>query len=129
MPIKKENYSKYPGGSPNSKEWKALRSRILERELHLCRLCHVGNGWHVWRDESGKWFLFGDPNAPERKPGRQPIRIVLTIAHLNQDPSDNRDVNLAALCQRCHNIIDQPHRTKNAAKTRRSKNPTVDIFD
>ena len=46
-----------------------------------------------------------------------PVKVVLTIAHLNQDPSDNRKENLRALCQRCHNVLDLPWRMKNAAMT------------
>jgi hypothetical protein len=34
---------------------------------------------------------------------------VLTTAHLNHDPSDNREENLAALCQRCHLAHDLQH--------------------
>ena len=29
-------------------------------------------------------------------------KVILTVAHLNHDISDNRPENLMALCQRCH---------------------------
>jgi hypothetical protein len=29
-------------------------------------------------------------------------RVILTTAHLNHNPADNRDENLKALCQKCH---------------------------
>jgi 5-methylcytosine-specific restriction endonuclease McrA len=38
--------------------------------------------------------------------------IVLTVAHLNHDPRDNRPENLQALCQRCHNRHDRAHRAE-----------------
>lgn len=38
------------------------------------------------------------------------IRIVLTVAHINHDPTDNCPENLKALCQRCHNRLDAQHR-------------------
>jgi len=41
------------------------------------------------------------------------VKIVLTIAHMNHDTADNRDENLKALCQRCHNRYDMPNRVKN----------------
>jgi tRNA(Ile)-lysidine synthase TilS/MesJ len=49
------------------------------------------------------------------------IKIVLTIAHIDHDTTNNADDNLAALCQRCHNRHDAPHRTVNAARTRERK--------
>lgn len=52
--------------------------------------------------------------------GRRWVVIVLTVAHVeNPDPSDCRDENLAALCQRCHNRHDLPMRGANAHETRR----------
>lgn len=36
--------------------------------------------------------------------------IVLTVAHLDQDPTNNSSRNLAALCQRCHFVWDQNHK-------------------
>lgn len=36
-------------------------------------------------------------------------RVVLTVAHLDQDPGNNDRANLAALCQRCHFAHDRPH--------------------
>lgn len=44
-------------------------------------------------------------------------KIVLTIAHLNQNTKDNRRKNLKALCQRCHNRLDMPYRIKHRSKT------------
>jgi nitrate/TMAO reductase-like tetraheme cytochrome c subunit len=48
-------------------------------------------------------------------------KVVLTIAHLNHDPSDNRDENLAALCQWCHNHHDVDFRQANARETRMTR--------
>lgn len=105
MPIKAENRALYPGGSPTSPEWKALRERILQRERSCCKFCYILNG----TTRSGS-------------------KIVLTIAHLDQDPTNNADENLAALCQRCHNRHDAPHRAKNASKTRHAKKSDGDLF-
>lgn len=79
------DYKKYP------KDWKEIRQRILARDGNLCKFCHAENGCPHWFTRS---------------------RVVLTIAHLNHDITDNRDYNLAALCQRCHNILDMPFRNK-----------------
>ena len=56
-------------------------------------------------------FFADDLNST--KPGVKRIVIVLTIAHLNHDIADNREDNLKALCQRCHNVMDAPYRAKN----------------
>lgn len=45
----------------------------------------------------------------------------MTIAHLDQDSSHNEYSNLAALCQRCHNRYDMPHRIRNRAANARRK--------
>jgi hypothetical protein len=42
---------------------------------------------------------------------------VLTVAHLNHDPQDNRDENLKAMCQRCHLRYDRDLHAENRAKT------------
>lgn len=34
--------------------------------------------------------------------GRVPWKVILTVAHLNHDPRDNRPRNLACLCASCH---------------------------
>ena len=41
------------------------------------------------------------------------IVVVITIAHLNHDVTDNRPENLAALCQKCHNVHDITFRKRN----------------
>jgi hypothetical protein len=84
MPIKRENHHLYPGGSPHSKEWKALRGVILDRANHCCEGC-------------------GAPNyAPHPITGS---RVVLTIAHLDHDPTNSDDANLGCIQQRCGNIL------------------------
>jgi hypothetical protein len=43
---------------------------------------------------------------------------VLTVAHLNQDPSDNDPTNLRALCAPCHLRHDAPYRSANGQAKR-----------
>lgn len=47
--------------------------------------------------------------------------VVLTVAHLNQNPKDNRRSNLKAMCQACHLRYDRFQHARNAAITRKSK--------
>ena len=56
-------------------------------------------------------------------------RVVLTIAHMDHDESHADPARCRALCQRCHNQWDAPHRRENAAKTRRRNSPQFDLVD
>lgn len=97
MPIRPENRGRYLP----PKEWKALRLRTLARSGNACE---------------------GTPQYPDcRAPNyaahpETGSRVVLTIAHMDQQPENNDDANLRALCQRCHNAWDAPHRALNRKK-------------
>lgn len=114
MPINPQNMKKYPGGSTNSKEWKAIRADIIDRAEHACE------GSPHWPDCRAVNY--------EAHPSTG-SKVVLTIAHLDHDPSNNDYANLKAWCQRCHNKYDQPHRQANAARTRRAKMAQIDLVD
>lgn len=126
MPIKPENKARYPA------DWQAIRARVIKRANDCCELCFIENAKTYWRNaETGeawsRWEIVRhnfDPDSPP--PWLRPVRIVLTVAHINQQPEDNRDVNLRALCQRCHNLIDLPYRVLNAAATRDARKLTLD---
>src|SRR6188768_3374798 len=114
MPIKPENLARYP------RDWKLIRARILERARHRCEFCEVPD--RAWRNNVIDTFTI-DTSIAElwHRLGESVTRIVLTIAHLDHTPENCADDNLRALCQRCHNRYDRPHRNKNAAATRREK--------
>jgi 5-methylcytosine-specific restriction endonuclease McrA len=44
---------------------------------------------------------------------------MLTVAHLNHDPADNRLKNLQALCQRCHLKHDEKHHARRESKAKK----------
>jgi len=50
--------------------------------------------------------------------------VVLTVAHLDHDPTNSTADNLAALCQRCHNRYDAPMR----ARGRRERAGQLTLF-
>ena len=88
MPIRPENRSRYP------KDWK-LRSRFVRfiRARNRCEWCAAFN--HTPHPETGS-------------------RVVLTTAHIyDHRPEAASLLNLAALCQRCHNQHDAPLRRRN----------------
>ena len=114
LPISSDKMRRYPGGSIHSREWKAFRTFILFRAANRCE----GTPQH--------------PNCRARNGAPHPEtggRVVLTIAHMDHDESHADQARCRALCQRCHNKWDAPHRRKNAAKTRRAKSPQIDIED
>ena len=94
MPISQDRLHLYPGGSLRSPEWLAIRARIMRR---------------------AGWCCEGTPAHPDcrvRDGLRHPetgSRVVLTVAHMDQDPTHNHDSNLRALCQRCHLGLDRRH--------------------
>ncbi len=103
------NYKNYPP------DWKDIRARILARAHDKCELCGVINhAWvvrwkHVWKG----WSYCQQSDADVFDGIGKVVKIVLTIAHIDQDTKNNEPWNLLALCQRCHNKIDLPHRIKN----------------
>jgi hypothetical protein len=99
MPIRKELYPA---------NWNDISLRIRTRAGWKCEWCDAENG---------------KPNPATGS------KVVLTVAHLNHDPGDCADSNLASLCQRCHLTYDTEHHRKNAAATRRRKMNTGDLFD
>lgn len=113
MPL---DYSDYPAN------WPAIRLTILERDGHRCKFCGVANHVYGWRDAKGGFHPW-----PDEKPAGGWIAadrlftIVLTVAHLDHDLTNNDFANLAALCQRCHLLHDLPQHVRNAAATRRRK--------
>lgn len=95
MPILPENKKRYPS------DWKSIRNRILDRSRKAVMIDGV-----FTTTPCCEWC-----RAINHQP--HPVtgaKVVLTIAHLNHVPSDCRDENLAALCQKCHNNYDAPSR-------------------
>ena len=134
MPI---DYKQYP------ENWKSeIRPRILERANNKCEFCRVENhsaifrgtinGKEVYQNDKADVFnaenseymftdYYAEIEAPET---RKAIKVVLTVAHLDHDTTNNDDSNLKALCQRCHNRYDMKQRAHN----RKSKPNQTELF-
>jgi 5-methylcytosine-specific restriction endonuclease McrA len=83
MPISPERQKLYPSN------WAAISLLTRQRAGWRCELC----------------------SARQRQPHpRTGGFVILMVHHINGDPRDNRRLNLIALCQRCHNRLDQPYR-------------------
>lgn len=94
MPIKLENKKLYPD------DWDEIRERIRNRADDKCEWCGVVN--HSLINKFSRECCIRDEDDV--------IRVVCTIAHLDHDPENNTDNNLAFLCQKCHNSYDRKHR-------------------
>ena len=129
MPIKPENRSLYP------KDWKQISASIRERAEHKCEFCGVKNYERGARDRNGKWHSTNEIDSMNSSVGEQLfgdfpkiIKIVLTVAHLDHDPTNCDPNNLRALCQKCHLSYDAEHHRKNSAETRERKLNIGNLF-
>lgn len=115
-PISPERQALYPA------DWPEISARIRERAGDRCEWCGATNGAVGYRDQAG---VFHELDAFEAEgavlDGQHVITIVLTVAHLDHNPANCDDNNLAALCQRCHLRYDAREHARHAAETRRRR--------
>lgn len=93
MPIKKEMRARYP------RDWH-LRSKFVRfvRGKGRCEWCDAVHG--QLHPETG-------------------ARVILTAAHVyDESPEAASLLNLAGLCQRCHNRLDAPRRARRRRENR-----------
>lgn len=93
MPILPENKKRYP------KNWKQIRADILKRANNCCEFCGIEN------------YTINKNGA----------KVILTIAHLDHAPENCDYENLRALCQKCHNTYDAPHRAETRKRNKELK--------
>lgn len=119
MPI---NYKEY------HPKWKLI-SRLIRyrRANNRCERCDIPNGEIIKRLKDGthrqpnsvEWDMINSrirnkqSNLAESLKHHGFTRIVLTVAHLDHDKTNNRFHNLAALCQKCHLTQDIKQHTDN----------------
>ena len=138
MPIRPENKTLYPP------DWPEISRRIrVERAGNKCERCKAPNGVTIARGcshDAGTYMLddsrtfdaetgeyLGLRRGSEYEAGGF-TRIVLTVAHLDHDPTNNADDNLAALCQMHHLAHDRADNlAKRRARREAAKGPT--LFD
>lgn len=131
MPIKPENKARYPDN------WKAISIDIrTNRANNRCEVCGVQN-YSV-----GHW-IYGEFKTVDQiiealnEKGidltmsipleAKPIRIILTVAHLDHQPENCDYSNLKAMCQRCHNNYDSKHRSQTRKRTRNKGQASINF--
>lgn len=111
MPIKPENKHLYPGN------WNEIRERIRTRAMDKCEWCGVVN--HSWINKYTREICLQDEENA--------VRVICTTAHLDHNPENNSDDNLAFLCQKCHNNYDAPHRKQTRKNSKLTGQLTLNI--
>ena len=102
MPIRPENLARYP------KSWPVISYCIrADRARWRCEWC-------------GALHKYPHPVTGSR--------VILTVAHLDHQPENNKPDNLAALCQRCHNRYDAPHRRASLKRRRDQESGQKQLF-
>lgn len=140
------DYSKYP------KDWKAIRTEVLERAEHRCEQCKALHKDWVWRGSTDGRPIYQTADMVVRCAdtgehvadtcldlhdvtglnGDKLTRIVLTISHTDHDLTNNGEPgnrpNLRALCQRCHLKHDAHLHKANARTTNERKKGLQSLF-
>lgn len=125
MPIRPEMKARYP------QDWK-LRSRFVRfvRARGRCEKCGVSHG--SIRDKEHPEIVFTEADGLACESwfaGRESMssKVVLTTAHIyDERPEAAGLLNLAALCQRCHNRHDMKSRRQGTQE--RKHNGQMDLF-
>lgn len=129
------NMNKYPP------DWKEKRERILKRAKNCCENCGLKNKANVWsiklynegcRVWVEKWDEamikamssgWGSIIGVKPYPIIKPVKVVLTIAHLDHDEEnwDVSDDRLMAMCQACHLKYDAKEKYRRVMEKNKSQ--------
>jgi hypothetical protein len=123
-------------------DWPQLSASIrFGRAMGRCEHCgrphgrlvfHLGDGrwWddelNAWRSGRGRLLSTRDPSADD--PSVMATKVVLATAHLDHNPTNNRQRNLKALCQRCHMMHDRSEHQRRRRLTFRMRKALGDLF-
>lgn len=114
--MKKEHKKRYPDN------WEYISAFIRhERAKNKCEGCGLHNGLHIKRLPNNKYRICTELEMQELEEYKVILKvnhlsackklkitkIILAVAHLDFDESNNNHSNLKALCQKCHNAHDR----------------------
>lgn len=134
------DYKKYPSN------WKTeILPAILQRAKNCCEFCGVKNYSEGFRNKQGHFYttdfileefestgldMFDDElyHCVQKDGKVKPIKIVITIAHLDHNILNNEFLNLKALCQRCYLNYDREYHLKNRRETLKNKKGVIELL-
>jgi hypothetical protein len=108
-------------GKPNGKKVETITAAVASSRVMWWRTRKTPRWWHSPQTALEPWQLLGRRGSP---PPRK-ICVVLTVAHLNHVPGDDRDENLRALCQWCHLHYDRAHHAETRATRKDRARPLL----
>ena len=143
MPIRPENKDRYPAN------WPAISQQIRDRAGQQCEKCCAPNGElirrgrttageAVWRMASDSAYMDGVcadtglliPDTSEDTVAYgDPVKVILTVAHLDHQPENCDPENLRAWGQRCHNAYDAPMRRAGIKSRAKAQLAARDFFE
>jgi hypothetical protein len=108
------NYKEYP------ENWKWLSTQIIKDAGNRCELCYAPNAETVarYKDHKHPWEKISDIKFKDDLIDKfRPVKIVLTVHHIDSNKMNSKKQNIIALCQRCHLRLDlQKHMANRKAK-------------
>ena len=113
------NYKKdYPDN------WRWLSRQIIKDAGNRCELCYAPNGVTVNRSRSGQY-----PWVLAHQGGGKPVKIVLTVHHIDGDKQNSTKQNLICLCQKDHLRLDLHKHMKNRKESTVRKKQLPSFFE
>ncbi|WP_020395373.1 hypothetical protein [Thiolinea disciformis] len=144
MPIRKDLKPLYPAN------WKQLSTDLKAKAGWECQGCGMPQyGLAFWDEGLGRYQLIKGNRFYDQLEYTESYKsaiaakqhleqwcdypnkliiIVLTVAHLDHDPTNNDPSNLRVLCGRCHLQYDEPHHRANRVRNARC-GKTIDMFE
>jgi hypothetical protein len=127
-------------------QWQTVtRPRVLERAHNKCERCSTSGSSPTWKNRDpqfgGRWRFhmiwikegskswrnqYGYPCSPLHAKGLpRKIRVKLTIAHADNNPTNMDDLNLRCWCTWCHLHHDQPHHKETRCRRKDAARPIL----
>lgn len=113
--------SEYP---PNWKD--VIRPTILRRDGYKCQSCGIKHRSLVYVGSKGQYIHVDEFGAEwANYQGKRVITIYLTVAHLDQDKTNNDASNLLSLCPRCHSRYDRKYNSLSRNILKKAAKPNL----
>ncbi len=103
--------------------WEEIAAALKAEVGQRCEECGAEAGSWVCFHKTDKHRFVGPDDEEElyfhgAEYEDEPVLIILTVAHLDQNPANNDRSNLRVLCRGCHLRYDAPFHAVKAGQTR-----------